>query len=313
MEKCKCGKTAVIFRKYEGRYLCEKHFCESIERKTKRTIRESKMVQKGDRIVVALSGGKDSVSLLYIMNKTFGNVPGTKIIAISIDEGIKDARTKALVLAKKWCKEWKVEHKIYSFKKEFGKTMDQKVKELRRREDLTLREPCTYCGVGRRYMMNKIARKLKANKLCVGHNLDDESQAALMNYIRGDLGRASRMSAVTNFSLSEEWGSLFVPRIKPFRMIPEEEVALYAKIMKFGTSEKWCPYKSGVRKDVLIFLNQLDEKYPGVKFSILETFDKIVPNIRNIVRTENKKKLIRCKKCKEPSAQIVCKTCELWR
>ena len=270
------------------------------------------MIKKGDRIVVGLSGGKDSVSLLHILNKTFGHVPGTKLIAISIDEGIKDARTKQINLAKKLCKEWGIEHNIYSFKEEYGKTMDQKVKEIKK-EHNRLKESCTYCGVGRRYMLNKIARELKADKLAVGHNLDDEAQAAMMNYIRGDIARASRMGAVTNFSLSEDWGSLFIPRIKPFRMIPEEEVMLYAKLMNFGTDVKWCPYKSGVRKDVLIFLNELNKKYPGVKFSILETFDKLVPQFRKLAKTEAKPKLIRCKKCGEPSAQEICKTCELWR
>ena len=108
----------------------------------------------------------------------------------------------------------------------------------------------------------------------------------MMNYIRGDMARASRMGAVTDFSLSEKWGSLFVPRIKPFRTIPEEEVLFYAELKKFGTGKKWCPYKSGVRVDVLKFLNELDEKYPGVKFSVLETFDKLVPAIRKFVKTE---------------------------
>ncbi|MFH1445656.1 MAG: TIGR00269 family protein [Nanoarchaeota archaeon] len=307
MKKCRCCKEAVFHRSYEGRYLCEQHFCESVERKVKRTIRDHRMVQKGDKIVIGVSGGKNSVSLLHIMSKTFGKVPGTELIAISINEGIKDVGTKHIKLAKKLCKKMGIEHKIYSFKKEFGKTMDQKVKE-----ETKLKEPCAYCGVGRRYMLNKIAREMKADKLCVGNNLDNEAQSVLMNYIRGDMPRASRLGMITNFSISEDTGSLFVPKIKPLRLLPEEEAELYAKIKKLDAVEKKCPYNSGLRSDALKFVNELEEKYPGVRYSILETFDKFLPIIRNQVKG-TKIKLKVCKKCGEPSAQEICKTCELWR
>ena len=121
-----------------------------------------------------------------------------------------------------------------------------------------IKEPCTYCGVGRRWVLNRKARELGATKLAVGHNLDDEVQSVLLNYMRGDLPRASRMGPVTDWSRRKKFGEKFVPRIKPLRELPEKEIALY--VLLKGYDIKWdeCPYASGVRFD-----DDLNKQYLG--------------------------------------------------
>lgn len=70
--KCqRCNKSAVVFQKYSNAHLCRVHFIDDVERKIKRDIRKLRMVEKNDRIAVALSGGKDSVALLYVLHKIF--------------------------------------------------------------------------------------------------------------------------------------------------------------------------------------------------------------------------------------------------
>ncbi|MCZ7403475.1 MAG: hypothetical protein O8C67_00900 [Candidatus Methanoperedens sp.] len=91
--KCqRCSKSAVVYQKYSNAHLCKVHFIEDVERKIKRDIRKFKMVERSDRIAVALSGGKDSIALLYILHKIFKNRPDIELLAVTIDEGISGYR-----------------------------------------------------------------------------------------------------------------------------------------------------------------------------------------------------------------------------
>lgn len=309
--KCKCGNRAVYFRKYEGTLLCRRCFIRSIESKVKRTVRKHRMVRKGDTVALSLSGGKDSSTSAYLIHKIFGNWPTVKLIAISIDEGVRPYRTENIKRAKAFARRLGLEHHIFSFREEFGRTTDQVARAIKK-ADPAIKELCTYCGVGRRYLLNKKARELGATRICVGHNLDDEVQAALLNYIRGDLARAGRMEAVTAWSTQKRQGRLFIPRIKPLREIPERESALYSQLMGFDILEGHCPHAGGIRFDARDFLNSMELKYPGIKFGILETFDKLNPCIKKIADKELGQ-ILKCRKCGEPSSRELCKACELWR
>ncbi len=64
--KCGCGSAAVYFRRHEGRHYCRDCFVEAFEKNIRRTVRESRLIKSGDRIAVALSGGKDSSALLHM-------------------------------------------------------------------------------------------------------------------------------------------------------------------------------------------------------------------------------------------------------
>lgn len=314
--RCKCGKRSVYFRKYEGTHSCRSCFIRSVESKIKRTIRKHSMVEKGDTVAVAMSGGKDSSAAAYMLSRVFGDWPDVRIIAFSVDEGVKPYRTENVKRARKFSKELGIEHQVFSFRKEFGRTSDQ-IASMLEKGGSDIKAVCTYCGVGRRYLMNKKSRELGVTKLCVGHNLDDEVQAALMNYIKGDLARAGRMEAVTSWSTESDKGELFVPRIKPLREIPEREVALYSQLMGFDIMEGHCPHAGGLRFDVRDFINSMEMKYPGTKFNILETFDRLNPCIKKVARERHeekgKGKILRCRRCREPSSRAICKTCELWR
>lgn len=309
--RCRCGKPAVYFKKHEGRHFCEQHFIEYIEKKVRRTVSRAGMVKRGDMIAVAVSGGKDSSAALYLMHSILKKRPDVGLVAVSVDEGIGGYRLKSIRAAKALSNGLGIEHHVYSFKKEFGKTMDQKARELKKGNP-QLKEPCTYCGVGRRYLLNKAARELKSTKLCTGHNLDDEVQSIMMNYMRGDLFRAARMGPVTDWSLTKEKGRHFIARIKPLRLVLEREAALFSMIKGMGAGFSLCPHRSGIRFDVREFINDMEDRYSGTKYGILETFEKLLPSIRKLAeRGEGKIRL--CRKCREPGSEDVCKTCKLWR
>jgi uncharacterized protein (TIGR00269 family) len=292
--KCqRCGKSAVVFQKYSNAHLCRVHFIEDVERKIKRDIRKFRMVEKDDRIAVALSGGKDSAALLYVLHKIFRNRPDIELLAVTIDEGIKGYREHTLSHAVKLTGELGIPHTIRTFKEGFGITLD----ELTKRKE---HAACTLCGVLRKNLLNKAARELGADKLAIGHNLDDEAQTILMNYLRGDVDRLKRMlPGIIQPGL--------VMRIKPLRSIPEKEVALYGLLNDLPVSTDECPYAGeALRNEVREMVNNYEVKHPGTKYSLLGGFDVIAPALR-----PSDTQIVRCRLCGEPSSEDVCKTCRL--
>ncbi len=302
---CSCGKPSVYFRPYEGRQYCSSCFCKSIERRVRKTISKYQLLKSGDKIAIGFSGGKDSSVLLHLLAKTAAKRHDIDIFAVSVDEGIKGYRDNSLPIAKRLSKKLGVKHVIRSYKQEFGKTLDAKLTVLEK-HGTPKTVSCTYCGVARRYLLNKAARDLGATKLAVGHNLDDEAQAILMNWIRGDVARASRLGTV-----SDSRNEGFIPRIKPLRFIPEREIALYARLVGLDIHNEECPYATGVRFEVRDFVNSLEAKYPGTKFAIVESFERIKPLLASLSGLQSP--VVLCSQCKEPSSQQICKACELWR
>ncbi len=292
--KCqRCSKTAVIYQKYSNAHLCRLHFIEDVERKIKRDIRKFKMVGRGERIAVALSGGKDSITLLYVLHKIFRNRPDIEFSAITIDEGIHGYREHTLPHAVKLTKELGIPHTIRSFEEEFRTTLDELTKKKEH-------AACTLCGVLRKNALNKAARELGATKLAIGHNLDDEAQTILMNYLRGDVDRLKRMSQDTI-----QPG--MVPRIKPLRSIPEKEVALYAFLNNLPVSTDECPYAGeALRNEIREMVNNYEVNHPGTKYSLLGGFEAISQALR-----PPDTQIFQCEKCGEPGSEPICKTCKL--
>lgn len=291
--KCqRCSRSAVIYQKYSNTHLCKAHFIEDVERKIKRNIRKFKMVERGDRIAVALSGGKDSTVLLYVLHKVFQDRKDLGLLAITIDEGIIGYREHTISLAVKLTDELGIQHAIRSFKEGFGITLD----ELTRKKE---HAACTLCGVLRKNLLNKAARELGADKLAIGHNLDDEAQTILMNYLRGDVDRLKRMSGTVQPGL--------ILRIKPLRSIPEKEVALYGFLNNLPVSTDECPYAGeALRNEIREMINNYEVKHPGTKYSLLGGFEAI-----SEVLHPPSTQILQCKKCGEPGSETICKTCRL--
>jgi len=292
--KCqRCNKSAIVYQKYSNSHLCKSHFVEDVERKIKRDIRKFKMVERGDRIAIALSGGKDSIALLYILHKIFHNRPDIELMAITIDEGIQGYREHTLSHAIDLTNELGIPHTIRSFQDAFGITLDELTKQ---KENAA----CTLCGVLRKNLLNKTARELGADKLATGHNLDDEAQTILMNCMRGDVDRIKRMiPGIRQPGL--------VMRIKPLRSIPEKEVALYGIVNGLPVSIDECPYAGeALRNEIREIINNYEVRHPGTKYSLLGGFDTICHELQPLGSS-----IVTCEKCGEPSSEKLCKTCRL--
>ena len=292
MHRCACGKKPIFFQRYDGNYYCEDCLAYSVEKEFNKSLRKLK-----GRVAVALSGGADSLSLLYLMKKFFRG----DFFALSVDEGIQGYRNITLEYAKELTKKLEVKHHIFSFKKEFGMSVDDFPKNIKY---------CTYCGVLRRYILNKKARELGAKKIAVAHNLDDEAQSILLNFIKGDFSRFQRLGKEPVLIEDEK----FVPRIKPLVNISKKKLAIYAIIKDIPfLKNKKCPYsKDNMRKDMQIYINALEKKYPGTKLQIVKFYDKIKSILlEDFKKRKNNIKIKYCNECGEPSSKKICKTCEL--
>ena len=109
----RCENPAAYTRKYSGEKLCSQCFSKSIVRKTAKTISKYNMIKHNDLVAVAVSGGKDSLALLKIINE-MALTHSFKIKAITIDEGIPGYRNEALEIVEKFCAKLNVEHKVYA-------------------------------------------------------------------------------------------------------------------------------------------------------------------------------------------------------
>ncbi|MDD2666774.1 MAG: TIGR00269 family protein [Methanocellales archaeon] len=290
----KCHHTAIIHQKYSGMHLCKRHFEKDVERKVKHSIRRYKMIERGDTVAFALSGGKDSTVVLHIIHSLFKDHPDIQLMAISIDEGIHGYREKTLKMAKQVCKKLNIRHEIASFEDQFGLTLDQMA-------ILGERAPCTYCGVFRRVILNRTANALGATKLVTGHCLDDEAQTVLMNLLRGDMERLVRLMPTKKPGL--------VPRIKPLRYVPEKEVALYALLKEIPVLFDECPYAHlSLRAEIRDLLNAFEAKHPGTKYSLMKSFDLLIKPLKKEMEEVD---LQRCTICGEPTMGDMCQACKL--
>lgn len=279
--------------------LCKLCFIKYFEKKVLKTLRTYKMIEKGDVIVSALSGGKDSMTCLYLLHQ-FCKKQGIPVKALAIDEGIEAYREVTLQDAKHFCKTYAIPLTVLSFQKMFGFTLDTFLKKNKM-------SACTACGIIRRYLINRGARELKATKVATGHNLDDEAQTLLMNQFKGNISLSAKLGPVTGALMHKQ----FIRRIKPLYFMTEKEVALYAVLKEFPVTFVECPNAVGAyRLQLGEVLNTWEQKYPGTKQGIVHSFLDVLPSLKKTFASE-KKTIGTCEICGEPAAKMYCRTCAL--
>lgn len=298
VEQCMCGAPSVISRPYSGEVLCETCFRESIMTAVRTAISKFKMLHRTDRIAVAYSGGKDSTVLLSLLVAIQQRFPKSEVVAITLQEGSKQDNERREVLTKV-TRQLKVEHITSSYKELFSLTLDE-IADRARKTDSPL-SPCAFCGTLRRQGLNILARKINADKLALGHNLDDEVQSMLMNLIRGDVQRLSR---ITPF-LKGVPGWL-IPRVKPLYHIIEKDLRLYSQLLGLPVHHPPCRYKeTSLRNEIREWLNTFEDQHTGSKFNLHASFMKII----HALQTETEIPFQKCQRCGELTSQAVCAVC----
>ncbi len=293
----RCGKGAFYLQPYSGNSFCRRCYTQALEKRVRDHINKRRLLRPNDRIAVAVSGGKDSVSLLHILVQIEEEFPKSELVAISIDEGIEGYRSEALEVAAKNAAELGVEHHILSFESIYGHSLEEIAQIAPKRGKLSI---CAYCGILRRKALNVLAKKVDASVIVTAHNLDDEAQSILMSVLRGGVNLiVQKQSEVDSF----------VRLAKPFSSIPEREIVLYAYLKGICYQSIPCPYAgTSLRNDTRVFLDIMEEKHPGMKFNVQATF-------RHLQLMSGSKRMRGgiqvCKSCGESSFSVLCRSCQV--
>ncbi|MDR1722039.1 MAG: TIGR00269 family protein [Methanobrevibacter sp.] len=261
----------------------------------KNLVLEYNLIEEGDLIAVALSGGKDSVLTLHVLSalQKDSDFPFFDMVAISVDEGIKHYRDHGIEAARKNTGLLGVELVEKSFKEEMDYNLDDIVGYFK--------SGCIACGVFRRNILNRTAYEMGVDKIATGHNMDDEIQSYLMTFSRADILKFSKFGPI-----SGKIHPKLVPRIKPLWLTAEKDVGMWAVINEMDIHLDECPYSSvSLRSKTKNFLNQVESKNPGIKRNIMNSFKEIFDiDPTNAIPGD-------CKRCGEPSSSDLCMACKI--
>lgn len=294
--KCdRCENQAAYTRKYSGEKLCSKCFSSSIVRKTAKTISKHNMIQNNELVAVAVSGGKDSLALLDIINQ-MTKTHNFRIKAITIDEGIPGYRNEALEIVQEYCAKLNVEHKVFSYKELFDLTLEEAL-DLRESEKTS---SCSICGTLRRRAIDHAAKDIGADVIATGHNLDDTLQTFVINMLSGDTTKIGWMDPDNS--------SNTLRKIKPFCEIYESEIVFYAFTNDIPFQTEPCPHMNeGIRTEIREFLNSLEGKHSGIKNNLYQSIIKVSQSVKD----GNSKQKTICIKCGNDCTGKICSVCNM--
>lgn len=299
-----CPANAIVELRYEKRNLCAECFEKLFNDRVRRAIREFNMFSRGDRVAIAISGGKDSAAVLNVLHEMAPKA-GIEVLPFLIDEGIDGYRNEAIVKAKKLCEKLGYELNVFTFKELFDNTLDEAMRKREKLEDKqgTQITSCSLCGVWRRKGMELAAMELGATCIATGHNLDDVAQTFLMNLMRGEPDR--------EFMFGDESGrAKQIRRVKPLLFCPERECALYSEMKGLPYHLGECPYSNeGFRQGVKRFLNDTERDTPGVKFALIKSYLAL----GQMKKDRTVLPLKPCSDCGASSTGELCRPCQYTR
>jgi uncharacterized protein (TIGR00269 family) len=288
--KCKkCGKHAVIRLRAHHIALCREDFLAFVLNRVQRTIDRYKLFAPRERVLVAVSGGKDSLALFDILQRL-----GYAVEALYIDMGIDGFSQRGRETSEAFVAKREAPLHIHSLREEMGAGVPEIASQLRR-------APCSLCGMMKRYIMNRFSRERGFTVLATGHNLDDEGAALLGNVTSWQIGYLARQSPLLPAIHPQ-----LVKKAKPLVLLAEREVLAYCLLRGIEFHEEQCPHVKGAtsrkHKEVL---NLLEFYSPGSKIRFYQEFlknQKMFPAIES-------QGLRECSVCGSLTTRETCQFC----
>jgi tRNA-5-methyluridine54 2-sulfurtransferase len=283
--------------------LCKEHFLNWILEQTQRFIEKYQMFSPQEKLLVAVSGGKDSLSLWDILWRLGYQADGL-YIGLGIDEGVRYSE-ESHRLTVEFAAERNLKLHVVDIQSEYGQPIPVIAQNTTRGKG----KPCSVCGLSKRHVMNRIAREGGYDVLVTGHNLDDEAAvlfANTMNWIPGYLVRQSPVLEANRPGL--------VRKVKPLCRIYEREMAAYALLRGIEYIYDECPFATGSKqiyyKEVL---NKLEADRPGAKLSFYLSYLQAKDNGLFAPQADRGVELLHsCPSCGQPtSAPGECAFCRM--
>ena len=292
--KCKrCRAKAEIKLRQHNAAFCRTCFVFFVQRQVERTIRQERMIAAGEPVLVAVSGGKDSLALWEILHALGFTTTGLHL-ALGIGEYSAESTRKTKAFA--------AQHELPLITADLGEVAEP-VPTLAR---FTNRPPCAACGLAKRHFMDRIANERGFPVLATGHNLDDEAARLLGNVMRWQGDYLAKQSPVL-----EPNHERFARKVRPLYRLSEYEMAAYAFFRGIDYILDECPNSVGasqlVYKDAL---NRIESEMPGAKMSFVrEFFRSAQPAFAATERPPDHE----CDQCGMPCFGSTCAFCRLRR
>jgi tRNA-5-methyluridine54 2-sulfurtransferase len=300
--KCKkCGGKASVNMRQHKLALCKEHYLEWVPEQAERFIRKYDMFAYGDKILVAVSGGKDSLSLWDILVRLGYRADGL-YIGLGIDGGFGYS-AESHRLAAKFADAHGLTLHVVDIEEAYGQPIPV-LSEISHRGQ---GKPCAVCGLTKRHVMNRIARDRGYDVLATGHNLDDEAAVLFGNTLRWSGEYLVRQGPV----LPEVPG--LARKVKPLCRFYEREMTAYALLRGIEYIYEECPFAEGSTsiyyKEVL---NKLENDRPGSKLTFYLSFLEARSGGLFAEQKPQRGELHPCPNCGQPtSAPGMCSFCRM--
>jgi uncharacterized protein (TIGR00269 family) len=284
--------------------LCKTHFLDWVPDQVEHAIKKYRMFSHQDHLLVAVSGGKDSLSLWDLLIRLGYSSDGL-YIGLGIDGGVNYSE-KSLEYAHAFAQEHNLLLHVKEIKAEYGET----IPELTIRTHRGRYKPCSVCGLTKRHVMNQLARAQGYDALLTGHNLDDEAAILLGNTLNWVGSYLIRQGPV----LEADRPGL-VRKVKPLCRMYEREMAAYALLRGIPYIHDECPHAEG---STSIFhkelLNKLEADRPGAKLGFYLSFLQARHAGLFSSSSDERAALIHtCQECGQPtSAPGLCSFCRMF-
>jgi len=291
--KCrKCGGQAAIELRRHNAAFCAEDFVGFFRNQVREAIRKHRMLARDEPVLVAVSGGKDSLALWDVLIEE-----GYRTTGLHLDLGIFEYSVESRAKCEAFAAARGVPLLVSSVAEEVGAPVPI-IKQV------TRRPPCSGCGLSKRYLMNRAALEHGFSVVVTGHNLDDEAATlfgSVMHWQTEALPRQSPALPSTHAKL--------VRRVKPLYRLSEREAAAYAFMRRIDYIVEECPFAAGAtsiaHKEIL---NRLEDASPGAKHNFLFGFlDRARPAFERAEAVA----LTECVRCGQVTTGTLCAFCKL--
>lgn len=290
--KCiKCGRPACLDIRRHNAAFCPEHLLEHLRDQVVKSVKKFKMFNYKEKILVAISGGKDSLALWDILLEE-----GFKADGLYIDLGIENYSQISKEKARAFAVARGALLQEVSLRELYGVDVGVIAKRNRRTY-------CSACGLVKRYIMNLVAAKGGYAALATGHNMDDEAASLLGNVLHWQVGYLERQSP--NMPADSKG---LARKVKPLCRLTERETAAYCLVKGIDYILDECPMAEGARsllhKEVL---NHLERVSPGTKEHFYHGF--LREGQKYFRHCKEQPELVKCRNCGQPTTAELCSFC----
>ena len=293
--KCtRCAEPAEIALRAHNASFCRTCFIFWFERRTLRQIDEESMFDSSEKLLVAVSGGKDSLALWSLLSAA-----GYDTVGFHLELGIGEYSAGSLERCRAFAEARNLRLHVGSLPADDLAVPD--------RAGATHRPPCAACGKAKRYYFDRAALEYGCDVLVTGHNLDDEAARLLGNVLRWRSEHLSRQTPVLASHHPQ-----FVRKVKPFFLASELEIAAYAFMQGIDYHVAECPNAAGATQlTYKRLLDSLEHESPGTKGAFLGEF--LRHGRAHFPEAETKHRGGTCTHCGMPAFHELCSFCSLRR